>query len=395
MDVLEKKIAIIGVGNCGSQVAALGSRKYPSLFDSIYINTSKGDLDQTDGNDKMKFKIGDDDEVEGSGKNRTKMKEYLQGEIENLLTDGTFTDTICEKRYVFVVASTAGGTGSGAAPALTSVLAACFPDVKFVLVAVLPQIQASLMEQGNALEFLQEMYDDMGPDLTYMIYDNETASDKSPTEALDYVNDAIVEDIRIITRVDNFGTTYDTIDEADLEGIMRVPGRLLITRVIKNLTEKILEDTLIDDIVIKTIKQSCHTETDRNKRVVKWGHITYFTDEVNKLYRSDFEKLQDFIGTPIERHYHHAINKGHERENFFYLIASGLSPINDRVTKIKDRIDELKAAMATDDKNQYVLSGDNASYDAMEQRQKEARRRNNNQKVDPSGIINKFMKKPQ
>ena len=78
---MSKKVAIIGVGNCGSQVANLAEKKYGTLFDCIYINTSETDLSMvlTD-NDDLKFKIGNKDEVEGSGKNRSKMKKYLKDE---------------------------------------------------------------------------------------------------------------------------------------------------------------------------------------------------------------------------------------------------------------------------------------------------------------------------
>ena len=40
----KKKVAIIGVGNCGGQIAYLAEKKYPELFDTVYINTSLSDL---------------------------------------------------------------------------------------------------------------------------------------------------------------------------------------------------------------------------------------------------------------------------------------------------------------------------------------------------------------
>ena len=390
---MEKKIGIIGVGNCGSQIAYLAERKYNTLIDSIYINTSEADLSMVEGN--IKFKIGDKEEIEGSGKNRSKMKAYLRDEIRVILSNAVFQKTINEKKYVFVVASAAGGTGSGAAPVLLDVLRACFPDVHFILVCVLPQLQASLMEQGNTLEFLDELYTDLGDNTTYMMYDNEVTADKSPTEGLEIVNECIVEDIRILSGIDNYATPYDSIDEADLESIITTPGRLLVTRVKKGLTEKTLEDAQIDDIIIKCIKQSCNTETDRNKRVVRWGIITYFTEAVHKLYTTSLEKLREFIGTPIERFNHHAVNDKGEQFNFLYLIASGLSPINDRVKKIKDRVDELKKALASDDSSKYILSGDSVAYDVLAARKKEEKRRQSieNGDISPKVIFDKFMKK--
>jgi cell division GTPase FtsZ len=387
-----KRIAIIGCGNCGSQVALMAERKYPDIFDCIYINTSESDLAMVNTDSELKFKIGKKEEVEGSGKNRTKMKEYLMEDINNILTNKNLQDTIYTKKYCFVIASAAGGTGSGAAPVLMEIMRQMFPDTNFILVGVLPQISASLMEQGNALEFLNELYDVLGDSTTYMIYDNENTADLPPTKALEVINENIVEDLKVLSGVDNYPTPYESIDEADMESIITTPGRLLVVRLTKKLTEKNMEDSNLDDMIIKAIKQSAHAETDRNKKVVRLGIITYFTDAVNRLYSANLYNLTDFIGTPIERFNHNAINKNNESLNFFYLIASGMSPINDRVVKITERIAELKNALASDESSRYILSGDGASYDVMETRRKADKRANTPEEINPADIFKKFMK---
>lgn len=389
---MNKKIVLVGVGNCGGQVAALAERKYSDLFDAVYINSSEADLAMIKSNNNLKFKIGNRDEIEGSGKNRAKMKEYLLADINKILGDTTFQEYIATKKYCYIITSAAGGTGSGAAPVLTEVLRQMFPDTNFILIGVLPNMNASLMEQGNALEFLTELYDVLGDSTTYMIYDNETSAGLPPTTALSTVNEAIVEDLRVLSGVDNYPTPYESIDEADLESIISTPGRLLVTRISSGLTEKAMEDNNLDDIIIKGIKRSAHAETDRNKKVVRWGIITYFTDEVNALYQPTLDKLKNFIGTPFERFNHNAINDKNENLNFLYLIASGLSPINDRVTKITNRIEELKAALAKDETNRYILSGDGASYSTMEERRKADKRAHQSEEINPADIFKKFMK---
>ena len=389
----KKSFVLIGIGNCGSQVANLAERKYPTLFDCVYINTSESDLAMVNTQDQeLKFKIGAKDEVEGSGKNREKMKEFLKADIKTILGNPKFQQTIAEKKYCFIIASAAGGTGSGAAPVLIEIMRQMFPDTNFILVGVIPKESSSLMELGNALEYLQELYDVIGDSLTYMLYDNESTADMPPTKGLEIVNENIVEDIRVLTGVDNFQTPYESIDEADMEAIITTPGRLIVTRVNKRLTEKSMEDSNLDDIIIKSIKNSCHVETDRNKRVVRWGIITYFTDPVNKLYSSDLERVREFIGTPVERFNHNAINNGKEDMNFLYMIASGLSPVNDRVQKITDRIDELKNALAADETSKYILSGEGSSYNVMEERRKADKKLRQPEQVNATDIFSKFMK---
>jgi tubulin/ftsZ family, GTPase domain len=390
---LKKEIAIIGVGNCGSMISYLAHKKYPELFDTLYINTSQADLSMIDDPQAIKFKIGIAEEVEGSGKNRSKMKKYLRDDIEKILSNKDFLDTIANKKYVFIATSMAGGTGSGASPVLLDILRQAFVDTHFILVGVLPKIKDSLADQGNALEFLSELYETLGDQTTYMIYDNETVADQSPTRALEMVNENVIEDIRILTGIDNYPTQYESIDPADMESIITTPGRLLVARVNKNLTEKNMEDAAFDDLIIKSIKQSCQCETDRNKKVVRWGIITYFTDAVNKLYTSNLEKLEEFIGRPDERFNHNAVNNdGNENLNFMYLVASGLSPINDRAKKMKDRVNELRKALATDDASKYILAGDDVSREALAIRKREEKVAATPESFKPKDIFAKFMK---
>lgn len=389
---LEKKIAMIGIGNCGSQVCNLAEKKYPNLFDCVYINSSEADLSMVQTVTGLKYKIGDREKIEGSGKDRQKMKEYLRSGAKKIITDELFCDMIATKKYCFIVSSTAGGTGSGSAPLLMELLRQLFPETAFILVAVLPQLGASLMEQGNTLEFLNELYELLGEKTTYMIYDNETVSDLPPTTALEKVNESIVEDIKVLSGVDNYPTPYESIDEADMEQIIRTPGRLLVTRINKGLTEKAMEDSRLDDIIVKSIKNSNHCETDRNKKVVRWGIITYFTNEVNRLYAPTLEGLINFIGTPKERFNHNAVNPNQESLNFLYMIAAGLSPINDRARKITERVEELKEMLANEDSNRYVLSGDVETYSSAAERKKIESRAKEGTQVDAAAIFDKFMK---
>lgn len=397
MDKLRKKIAIVGVGNCGNQVAWLGEKKYGMLFDSIYFNTSEADLAMVPTENPFKYKIGtkaeeeSGEDVDGSGKNRLKMKKYLMGDIEQIFSNSDLTECIADKKYVNIVVSTAGGTGSGAGPVLCDYMKRLFPDQNFIVTAVLPDLSASLMELGNTLEFLHELYEVLGEDTVYMLYDNETVSNLPTTVGLSTVNEAIIEDLRVLSGVDNLPTPYNSIDPADFESILTTPGRIIVSRITKGLTEKALEDCKLDELIIKSIKQSCHVETDRNKRVIRWGVITNFTDEVNSLYRPALPALEDFIGVPKERFNHNAINKGKEDFNFLYLIASGLSPINDRVKKITERIDELKEALATDESNKYILAGEGSSYDVLEERKKQDKKARQQQVVNVDSVFGKFM----
>lgn len=387
MEGLLKKVAIIGIGNAGGQVAYLAEKRYSSLFDVVYINSSESDLSMVGGSG-LKFKIGDDD-VEGSGKNRNRMKEYLRGSIGDIIRNKDFEELIADKLYVFIVSSAAGGTGSGAAPVLLSILREIFVDVNFILVGILPSQKSSLMEIGNAREYCDELYRNLAENTTYMIYDNDTVSDLPVTRALETVNEAIVEDIKVLTGVDNFPTPYESIDEADMETILTTPGRLLVTRVTGGITEKVMEGTTIDEMLIKSIKTSKHAETNRDKRVVRCGIVTYFTDAVNRLYRPDLNELFEFTGTPVERFNHNAVNSNSEDMNFTYLILSGLSPINDRIHRMDERAEELQKALANSKVSGYTFANETSVYDVMKDKKRD-RQRGNDNGVDINSIFDKF-----
>lgn len=395
---MNKKMVIVGVGNCGGQIANLAETKYPELFDSVYINSSEADLNMVNPNSKLKLKIGNREEIEGAGKNRDKMKEYLEADINRVLTNQDLQECIREKKYCFIAASTAGGTGSGAAPVLYEILRSMFPQTIFILIGVLPALSASLMEQGNTLEFLNELYEVIENPI-YMLYDNESAENLPPTTALSTVNENIVEDLRILTGIDNYPTPYTSIDEGDFEAILNTPGRILIARVTNDLTEKNLEtddlneeNAKIDDIIIKAIKNSSNVETDRNEEIAYMGIITYFSSRVYQYYKTKFTKLQNFIGHISQKFDHNAINDKTDDLNFLYIVASGLAPINDRVRKVTDRIEELKAARAKANSNKYILADGLSSYSTDSERKTQEIPKQN-EEVVPEDIFKRFMKK--
>jgi hypothetical protein len=201
------------------------------------------------------------------------------------------------------------------------------------------------------------------------------------------VNENIVEDIRVFTGVDNYPTQYDSIDESDMERIITRPGRIIVSRLNKGITEKAMEDNILDDIIIKNIKSSCHAETNRDQIVGEMGIITYFTNEVYNLYSPKHEKLKEFLGNVsgvMPRHV--AVNNGDESLNFIYIIASGLSPINDRAKKIQNRIEELNNSISTN--SGYAL--DKSSYDFMKETEATTPKKSS-ESINADAIFEKFM----
>ena len=127
------KVAIVGIGNAGNQVAELA--KKTKGIEGIAINSSEKDISTVSA--VKAIVIGDE---KGAGKDRNIAKEFIQKSARKLLSESEFTDVIVNNEVIFVVSSTGGGTGSGMAPVLTDVLTRVYPTKRFILVGILPPI---------------------------------------------------------------------------------------------------------------------------------------------------------------------------------------------------------------------------------------------------------------
>ena len=167
-------VGILGIGNCGGQIAALG--KSTKNIPGMVINSSERDIDAVKSIGSIDaFILGDG---RGAGLNRTIGKNYVKRNFKSLLENEAYKKFIDDIDYIFVVNSTGGGTGSSFGPILTDVLNKYYRskgvEKNFINVGILPAINNSIGHQRNTLEYLKEMVD-LG--LSYMLFDNNTLGD--------------------------------------------------------------------------------------------------------------------------------------------------------------------------------------------------------------------------
>ena len=113
-------VGVIGIGNCGNQVAKLAMNELKC--DVLAINSSKNDL-STLGEGVPVLCLGDE---RGAGKNRTEAKLFLKKSIMDMIQKEEIKNFMSEKDVIFIVSSTGGGTGSGMAPVLSSIIRKSF-----------------------------------------------------------------------------------------------------------------------------------------------------------------------------------------------------------------------------------------------------------------------------
>lgn len=331
-------VGVIGLGNTGNQIASLA---YEQLkIPVMAVNSSEKDLETINNNIPKKLITDADGESKGAGKNRQLAKKYLKDSIMTFLSSEDVQEFIGELDVLFIVSSTGGGTGSGTSLIMSSVIASMFVDVHVITIGVLPVMNEALSAHVNTLEYLNELYGTL-ENQTYMLYDNDKYSGMPSYKMMNLVNEEVVKDINVLRCTYNYTTKYDSIDEEDMRRLISFPGRILIAR-LEDIKERDLDRDTIEDLLIKKIKSNAHTEIQRDQKVIATGIIANLSEAVFSEFDNHIEKVRDFIGDPDHDFNHLYVNEERKMPNNVFLIIGGLSVVNDRITKISDRIEEIE-----------------------------------------------------
>ena len=378
------EVGIIGIGNTGNQVASLAKEKLG--IPVLAINSSEKDLETVPNNIPKKLITDKDGLSSGAGKDRQLAKTYLKDSITNLLKDQEIIELISPLDVVFIVSSTGGGTGSGTAPLLANIIEARFVDTKVIMVGVLPVNSEALSAHVNTLEYLNELYKVM-ENQTYMLYDNDKCAGLPSYKLLDKVNNEIVEDINVLRCNYNYTTKLDSIDDRDAKRLISFAGRIVVSRV-EDFKEKDTDNMTIEDMLIDNIKKNCHVEAQRDKKIMASGIITNLSQTLTEEFDNNIPKVRDFMGDPIHAFNHIYVNDDRKMPNNVYLIMSGLSPVNDRINIISDRIDEIEERQKTLESDDALSS---VSLNALSSKISDKDKGSESSTVDLKDIFGKFM----
>lgn len=358
------KVSLIGIGNCGNQIAALAKKE--GGINVACINTSENDIATLPAEVQEDcYLVGDS---EGAGKNRTEAKKFLKSSIKNLVGNEKFREQVSDSDVIFIVSSTGGGTGSGMAPLMADVVRQSFRNKDeertekiVILIGVLPRLTEAFSTQINTKEYMHELFDVL-EDQKYMMYDNNKYAKESAPAIIQKINEEVVRDIRILQLVFNTPTPYDSIDEKDMKAILRTPGMITIASAF-NIKEKDLDERTLEDLIIDQLKTNGHAELERDGVVGNTGLIVSLSEKLNATFDTNIKAVRGFIGEPIEEFLHIAVNKDRDMPNNICFIASGLSNPVDRLDKINERIEEIKKKEEEQEKNKRtaVISEDELS----------------------------------
>lgn len=378
------QVGIIGIGNTGNQVASLAKERLN--IPVLAINSSEKDLETVPNSIPKKLITDKDGLSSGAGKDRKLAKNYLRDSITNLLKDQEIIDLISPLDIVFIVSSTGGGTGSGTSLLLANIIEARFVDTKVIPIGVFPVNSEALSAHVNTLEYLNELYNVM-ENTTYMLYDNDKCAGLPSYRLLEKVNNEIVSDIDVLRCNYNFTTKLDSIDDRDAKRLISFPGRILVARV-EDFKEKDTDNMTIEDMLIEDIKKNCHVDPQRDKKIMASGIITNLSQALTEEFDNNIPKVRDFTGDPIHAFNHIYVNEDRKMPNNVYLIMSGLTPVNDRINLISDRIEEIESKQKTMEADDALSA---VGLDALSSKISDSEKNNEATTVDLKDIFGKFM----
>lgn len=215
----------VGIGQCGGSIADEAMKRG---YFSIAVNYSSSDLNSLEVvEDKLKL-VGS----EGVGKDREAAINYFKNNWESSVE---FIKEAMEKpsiQIVFVVFSTAGGTGSGIAPTLIELLDEYLDNKTVVAVPVLPDQSEVILNQLNTVECLQELSEKQ---LSIIALDNLKVSQKgtksfSEPALYSKVNTNFIDMIEEVEEYTNLPSNYSTLDKKDLNQIFNTPGVTVLSK---------------------------------------------------------------------------------------------------------------------------------------------------------------------
>ena len=118
------------------------------------------------------------------------------------------------------------------------------------------------------------------------------------------------------------------------------------------------------------------------------GVISLLSERLNERFDTNLVEVQKFIGTPVESFEHTVINADRQLENCVFLVAAGLTQINDRIRKINDRIEEINEQQMQREDDSELSDIDLQSLNKKIDRRSASEREGGN--IDVRSILGKF-----
>lgn len=356
-DAIKLKAAAIAIGNGGSSVGVyLRNAGFPVVF----ANTSFRDLDSSIvPNSENAFLIEDANaQSRGAGRDRSIAKEIYKGWAAKggMFQYPFFTDMIRNNDIIFVISSTAGGTGSGLAPTVAFQVATKFPNKIVIPIGILPRDTESVKSQYNTIDYFNEI-DNLNKSgqvsMSYMAYDLNNLADMTADDSYRKVAEDITEAVGVITGDMSELTKHGMIDERDMLTIISTPGLMsIITE--KKIDLNKVESKGIQSLMVNKLKNGTTVHMQRDKVCKYYGVFLKIQEETDDdVVKNDYTTLNELTGKPLDIFINYAVTTGAFSQ--YGVIISGQSLPFDRINRCADIVKEYSENIK---KKEYDLAQD-------------------------------------
>ena len=317
---------VIGIGACGNKaVSDLIKSELIKKEDALMFNSTERDF-PVDFKD-ICVKVGSG--LGGCGKERKKGKQIFIDAIKEDKID-YLDDFIKTDDVIYIITSSEGGTGSGAAP----IVAKYYKEVyqMEVHIVVFTGFEDDVRGLSNTIEFFQDMDDDI---IVHAISNKKFLKDTkgNKLKAEKMANRHLVNMLTVL-----FGTTIvdsdQNIDETDLFKVVNTPGysiveTAIIGRDIKNHSDfnALISDTLDNSKAIDIEDASA-------KRI---AIIMNISEKNRDMIDFSFDAIKSKVGTPYELFIHVQDEEGNE---YVSMIITGLDMPTSELIEIYEKYTE-------------------------------------------------------
>ena len=209
---MREQIGVLGLGQCGGNIASLLESKG---YTSVYVNTSIEDLNSIKGVHKIHIPHS-----EGAAKNRKKVLELATDSFGDIIQN--ITDILTQK-YILVIFSASGGTGSGLSTPtlryLSQIGKVCVP------VAVIPDEDKEYAKSSeNAFNLFVEIMNIQNLGATFLL-------DNSREDKLT-INQRFTNEFDAFININN-SSALGNIDVAERKQMLSCPGVAVLSKLSK------------------------------------------------------------------------------------------------------------------------------------------------------------------
>lgn len=209
---MREQFGVLGLGQCGSNIATLFEQKQ---YTTVYLNTSKEDLNAIKGVHKIHINGAD-----GAAKERRRVLQLATESFQSIIEK---MNSILTQKYILVIFSSSGGTGSGLSTPILRYLSqigkVCIP-----VVALPDENIESAKACENAYNSCAEVMSIQGLGATFLL---DNANDNKFI-----INQKFVNEFDSFINIKN-SSIYGNIDMAERKQILSCPGVSVIGKLSK------------------------------------------------------------------------------------------------------------------------------------------------------------------